>query len=89
MNPDVSQIPERLCHFIKSTGGSMLDSSRNLSMLINAQMNCLFDSIQNYRDATFITQATMKGLRPFQIYLCDTIQGGSLFDQSVLVPCSQ
>ena len=51
----------------------MLDSSRNLSMLINAQMSCLFDSIQNYRDATFITQATMKGLRPFQIYLGDTI----------------
>ena len=31
----------------------------------------------------------MKGLRLYQIYLCDTIQGGSLFDQSILVPCSQ
>ena len=88
-NSEVSQIPERLCQLITSTSGSMLDSTRRLIVLINSLMECLFGKISQERDYSFTTQAEMKGLRLFQIYLSDMMQGGTVFDPSFLVPCSQ
>ena len=67
----------------------MLDSTRRLVVLISSLMECLFGQVSRERDHSFLAQAEMKGLRLFQIYLSDMMQGGTVFDPSYLVPCSQ
>ena len=86
LNPDQSQIISRLIQVIK-VSSAYIDCTRRLAGLINSLMSSIFGDVckKMAESLTSVRISSMKGLRLFQVYLSDTIQGGKVFEESCLV----
>lgn len=91
LHPDHLQ-PCSIVHRIEQlirTSASRIDFFPILASFLNGALEQIFAGVQKIRKRSLIKQMDQKGLRVFQCYLSDMVQGGSAFDHSFLVPRSK
>lgn len=91
LNPDHLQ-PCSIVHRVEQlirTSASRTDFFPLLACFLNNTLKQVFQDVQKLRQRSLIKQFDQKGLRLFQCYLSDMVQGGTVFDPSFLVPRSR
>ena len=91
LHPDHLQ-PCSIVHRVEQlirTSASRFDFFPILASFINGVLQQVFGEVVILQQQSLIKQMNQRGLRVFQCYLCDMVQGGSVFDSSYLVPKSK